>query len=189
MYVVPGYGGKVDRKDKDVRKFLSIISEKFEVVPVKIDWGRKTMTDYAAQFLEQYDFSSRGSCVFGFSFGAYISFITSPYTQPSLQILASLSPWFKEDIKRLPPKSRKNISMKMTRDLKSYSFNDISSRISPETRNFIFVGDKEGKDVMFRAKDAYRKLEGSEIFVCKGAGHNLFHKTYLETVEKFISTL
>jgi len=190
MYVIPGFGGKVDNKDAGVRRFLKIISGRFEVIPVNIDWKRKVMTDFASQFIQQYDFSYKGeNYIFGFSFGAYISFITSPYTKPDMQILASLSPLFREDLKRSSKNIRKGISMKLKRDLYSYSFNDTALKISKETYNVLFVGDKEDKESLVRVRDAHRKLEGSKLFVCKDAGHDLFNKNYLETLSSFVSKL
>lgn len=187
-YLIPGFGGDWDRRCRTDRRIAEIFEARgIEPIPVRINWEYKTMTDYAAQFLDQVNSSGEGNYTLGFSFGAFISFITSPKFKPRIQILCSLSPYFREDLKHVSASYKSSLGVRRIDAFRKYSFNDISGRLSDTTRTVLMVGEKELDICLRRACRAHSKLRNSELVVVEGAGHKIDAR-YLEALEKIIGT-
>ncbi len=188
-YIIPGYGGSC-LKDKASKK----IAKMFEVRGIKpifieINWSEKKQIEfkqYVNQFLKQYK-KEKGDprYVLGFSLGATIALLGSLKAKPDQLILCSLSPYFKEDFKRIPSDWLDFWRKRYTKS--EYVFSKLAPRIKSKTQ--LFVGDKEGNECLARAKEAKQKIKGSKLAIIKGAKHKLGQKEYLAEVGKFIRNL
>jgi hypothetical protein len=68
-----------------------------------------------------------------------------------------------------------------------YSFNALAPKI--KVRTYIIAGDKEGNEVVRRARGARRMIENSSLMIAKGAKHKISQKEYLASVKKVIDQL
>ncbi len=188
-YIIPGYNQSY-LKQKSYLKIAKCF-EKQNITPihVKIAWRKKKperFADYTKKFLKLYKKLPGGeNYILGFSYGATIAFLTAAQTKPKALILCSLSPYFKEDLKKLNPSWlrwwRKNFTES------DYSFTEFARKIKRKTH--LIVGDKEGDECLRRAKDAKRKLINSSLTIVKGAQHNINQKEYQEQVAYIIAKL
>jgi hypothetical protein len=111
--------------------------------------------------------------------------LSEPKTKPTAIILCSLSPYFKEDLPKLPkPWSRwwnKNWPGS------EYSFNTLAPAI--KTKILMVAGDKEGPEVDRKMRAAKRLIKKSSLISAKGAKHWISQKKYLVGVRKIIEKL
>ena len=119
-FIIPGY---VESKKSNpaYAKIAGYFREKgMRTVIVNIDWRYKVMSDYVKQFKETYakcDINGAEVYFLGFSYGAMIAFISSTELKPKIQILCSLSPYFKEDLPHIPTWWKKYVGKKRMADL------------------------------------------------------------------------
>jgi esterase/lipase len=188
VYIIPGFAEKAEDK-KRYGKIVKFFEEKkFKVMPVKITWERKVMTDYVEQFLCSFK-KNPGEKIylFGFSFGAVISLLSSLKIKPEMLILCSLSPFFKEDIPLTKKSWKKIIGKKRIADFKKYSFNEIAKKIKCKT--FLIAGDKEGLEIDRRIKIAEKLIKNGKLIISKGSKHNISQKEYINTIKEVVEKL
>lgn len=184
-YIIPGGGESPKRLA--CRKIAQWFQQAgFKPVPVFIAWKRHTMSEYVAQFLRQHK-PRANSIMLGFSFGAMISFIAASRVKPKLLLLCSLSPYWAEDLQRLRRSWRNSIGKRREADLKSISFHRVAKSVRCKT--VLFVGNKEGKEVLHRVKTAHKALKNSILIVIDDAKHDLGQNEYLVAVKQVIERL
>ena len=147
------------------------------------------MSEYVEQFNKIYNESKKGSEIYflGFSFGAMIAFISSVKLKPKVQILCSLSPYFKEDFPFIREWWKRYIGQARLADFHKTSFNELSKKISIKT--IIIAGDKEGKEVDRRVKDANKKIKNSQMIIIPKAKHRIQQDEYLAEIKRVIKSL
>ncbi len=188
-YIIPGYQQSYKNK-KGYNKIAEFFKEKgIKPIHIELKWNYKNPIQferYISQFLKKYKKPKNTKVyILGFSFGSMIALMSEFKTRPEALILCSLSPYFKEDLPKIP-KGWSNWWKK------NYKNSDISfDQIAPKIRTkvFIIAGDKEGVEVEYRAKSAKRMIKGSSLFVAKGAKHWISQSKYLTEVKKVISRL
>ncbi len=185
IYIIPGF--KQSPKSKGFKELSNMFTQRgINPVIVKIDWKRKVMSDYVEEFLQENP--AHGKYVIGFSFGAMIALIAAEKIKPKLLILCSLSPYFKEDLRK---RSRHwidvRVGKKRLKDFQDYSFNKIAAKI--KCRTLILVGEKEIGIMHPRAKDANRKLKNSKLVVVPKARHKISQKEYQEALKNLVYKL
>lgn len=164
-------------------------------IPVRIRWKKKVvpeflaMPEYVQQFLRQYRRQKeQETYVLGFSFGAMIALIAAARVKPSTLILCSLSPFFKEDLPRLPKLQQRHFQ-KIKPSATIYSFRGLAERITARTRTVIVVGGKEPPEVLRKAREAKRKLSRSRLLIIRDAKHRIAQAQYLASLHKLIVSL
>lgn len=188
VYIIPGLGENT--KQQEYKKIINYFQKKhFRVIPIKINWKRRVMSDYVQDFFDQYHQHNKNDQVylFGFSFGAMISFIVSSQIKPQAQILCSLSPYFKEDLPTIRGWWKKLMGKARINNFGLWSFNNLSKKISCKT--YIMVGAKEVQELVKRVKAANKKINNSELFAVDKAKHNIAQKEYLEQIKNVINKL
>lgn len=189
VYIIPGYK-ESSPKQKGYGRVANLFKEAgIETTQIKIDWSAgksQSFKNCVEQFLRQYKkYKNIKTYVLGFSYGAVIAFLSQPKNNPDALILCSLSPYFQEDLKKLPPKWirwwRKHFKNS------DYSFNQLAPRITVKT--FLIAGDKEGPDILRRAKAAKKLIKKSALIIAKGAKHNIGQKEYLKAIQRVIGKL
>lgn len=185
LYLIPGFG-----EDTKLEKYSEVKNifkkQKFKIIPIKITWKYKTMSDYVREFLKQYKQHSNSDDVYilGFSYGAIISIIVSTQVHLKAQFVCSLSPFFKEDLPTIKERRKRYIGLKRLSDFESLSFNQLAKNITCKT--YIFAGTKEWPEVEKRAKNASKLIKNNELFMIDGAKHDIWQKVYLELLQKVI---
>jgi predicted alpha/beta-fold hydrolase len=188
-YIIPGYGESRTRQpgyDKVADMFRA---KDIKPIHVEINWraGKpQSFENHLKQFLKKYKRPRNAKVyILGFSFGALIAFLSEPKTKATAIILCSLSPYFKEDLPKLP--SSWSRWWKKNYPDSKYSFNELAPTI--KTRIFMVAGDKEGPEVARRAMAAKKLLKNISFVTAKGAKHRISQKEYLIGVKKVIDKL
>jgi alpha/beta superfamily hydrolase len=188
-YIIPGHG-ESHKRQSGYNKVADMFRERgIQPIHVEINWQVKKpqpFEKHVKQFLKKYK-KPRNARVYvlGFSFGAIIAFLSEPKTKPTAIILCSLSPYFKEDIPKLP----KSWSRWWNKNYPNseYSFTELAPRI--KTKTLMVAGDKEGPEVDRKMKVAKRLIKKSSLITATGAKHRIGQKKYLIGVKKVIDKL
>ena len=186
VYIIPGLGESIE--DKRYAGVVELFAKKgFKIIPVRITWKNRVMSDYVKESLLQFNQHTDKDEIylFGFSFGAIISFVASPQINPKMQFLCSLSPYFKEDLPTIKEWWKKFMGKNRINDFETLSFDDISEKVKCKT--YIFAGTSEGPEVVRRAKSAKKQIEGSELFMIDGAKHDISQDVYADKLVEVIS--
>lgn len=183
-YIIPGFRHSTNAKEyKEVAKLFEL--RQIKTVPIKIHWKYRTMTDYVDEFLAQVKHEKDDEAyLFGFSWGAMIALISARKIKPKKLILASLSPYFREDLPAMKNWWRLNVGKKRELDFKKYEFNAIAKRINCPT--ILLAGEKECqkyKRFKYRVNDAHKKIKNSKLIMILNAKHDLGQKEYLEAIK------
>ncbi len=187
VFIIPGYTENVDMPSYQ-RVMEMFRARGSESIGIRIDWKYRTMSDYVAQFVAQYEAASSVGDValFGFSFGALIALIAATQIRPapSQLYLCSLSPYFSEDLPALPAWWKRSLGKHRMADFEGRSFASLVPRV--QSRVTLVAGSKEPVSVHVRAADAVAKLRNARLVTAEGARHNLGQKEYLEAVRQII---
>lgn len=188
-FIIPGYSESKKNNPAYAKIGGYFKRQDIRSIIVDIDWKYRTMSDYVAQFKEEYLKNKKAAEVYflGFSYGAMISFISSVELKPKVQILCSLSPFFKEDLPHILESWKRYAGKARMADFQNISFNALAKKAS--TKTIILVGDKEGKEIERRAKDANKKIKDSQLIIIPKAKHNIQQGEYLAEIERVIENL
>ena len=187
-FLIPGWGESATSKSyKQIAKYFR--QKGIKPIPIEIKWKRTTLSDNIEQFLKQFrNYKAERTYVLGFSLGAMIAFISSQQTKPQVQILCSLSPYFKEDLPYLKEWWRIGVGKRRLNDMKKHSFDKISREIKSET--ILLFGSKEVKQVYRRNRLAFEKLHcKKKLIVIQDAKHNIRQKEYLTALKNIIEKI
>jgi hypothetical protein len=188
VYIIPGFKHSPQRKEyQTIAEFFK--AKNFDVVLVKIDWKYKTVSDWVEQFLTKYYKKENGKkYLFGFSYGAVISFVASTKVDVDTQILCSLSPYFQEDLEGLFKSWRKMIGARRTAHFRQLKMAELAPLVKAET--FLLYGTHEGRFIEARAKDAYEKLYCKKSLISVyDAKHDIGNSEYVKQIQKVINSL
>lgn len=183
-YIIPGF--YQDHKTSGFSKIASLFRAKgYKVVKVKITWKYKTMSDYVEEFKSQLQHNSSDTvAVLGFSYGAMIAAISAPQVQPNKLYLCSLSPYFKEDLPRIPKYWKTVVGKRRIADFESHSFTTLAKKITAKTT--LVAGSAEHELVHKRVNHAHKRLAKSVVVTAEGAKHDIGQKEYVDTLEQII---
>ncbi len=184
-YIIPGLGETIRSKGyAQISK--SFKSNGYIVIPIKISWKYKTMTDYIEEFLTQQKHAPDDDVtIFGFSFGAFIAYCSAPQIKPQRLILASLSPYFKEDLKTLRRSWKAFMGKHRIADFRNYSFDRLSKQIQ-NCDITLLSGEFESYELIHRVTDAHKKLKNSTWITLEKTKHDISQKKYIETLKDII---
>ncbi|PJE74314.1 MAG: hypothetical protein COV01_02345 [Candidatus Taylorbacteria bacterium CG10_big_fil_rev_8_21_14_0_10_41_48] len=183
IYIIPGYGETTRRKP--YMKLAQIASDLgYEVTKINPDWAGGLMTDWVKSFVEKTHGSKyENSLVIGFSFGAVIAILGAQQTRFRKIILCSLSPYFSEDIKDLPPEVWDTFGNKHKVDFKKHPF-PIESVVPAS----FLIGEKDWPMAIDKIKKRYSGYKGArKFFLVPKADHSL-PDNYLALIEKEIKS-
>ena len=186
VYIIPGFGES--NKQRAYKQIASYFKSK-GIKPISVDnikWKYNTMSDYVTQLMKRYKPNGE-TYILGFSYGAMLAFIASVKIKPKMQILCSLSPYFKEDLSHIPNTWKLYAGIKRINDHKNCSFNQLAKKT--ECKTTLLVGSKELKPVLRRANEAHKKLKNSKLIIIEGAKHKIAQKEYQKALKKIISNL
>ena len=153
---------------------------------IQIPWNYRTMRDWVVFARKRIDPTTE-NYLFGFSYGAMIALILATEMKSKTIILCSLSPYFKEDLPRVPSSWKAYIGKRRIRDFATLSFKRLASKVT--SRTILTVGEHESNVCHSRVRDAHLRLKNSRLVIIKGAKHNIHQKEYLAAVERIIRSL
>lgn len=185
LYIIPGLGETTRMKNySEIIKFAK--QQDFEIVPIKVVWSADKDADHFIKQIEkQIPDNSENDYILGFSIGAYILYILSQQKNFKGYIFCTISPFFKENLEKIPQETKDYFGKKM---MKSFAKNTFSK--GNQSKAQFLVGDKDWKLAIDTAKKAYKEWEGKKkLIIVKEAGHELSHKKYSEEVKKIIKML
>lgn len=188
VYIIPGFGHSPKMQIyKDVSKLFE--NKGFKVILVKIDWNYKSIFDWVEQFKKDYFKDDKSEkYLFGFSYGAVISFLVSIDKDINTTILCSLSPYFKEDLPNIFKSWKKNIGKKRVEDFKKLEMTKLAPSV--KNRTYLMYGTSEGRFIERRAKDTYERLDCKKYLISvDGARHDIGNKKYQKEIKKVINSL
>jgi pimeloyl-ACP methyl ester carboxylesterase len=184
LFIIPGFKEKISLKQYRALQKL-FVTKGFEVKMVPIAWNRSVMTDWIAQFSDFFR-SNRGkkNVVLGFSYGAMIALMTAKETKPDQLILCSLSPYFAEDLPKIPDRWKRFIGKRRTEDFGRYSMKGVVKGVSSKVK--VFIGSAEQKQ--FRQLAARctlaAKALGTSVIVVEGVKHDIGDARYLDAIDR-----
>jgi hypothetical protein len=184
VYIIPGY-----REDSDTIGYKCVMRffkrKHVKPIMVNIHWKFRTLNDYVSEFLSFYKPITSGKIyLFGFSFGAMVALMASPFIAPDKLYLCSLSPFFKEDLSHIKKKGRKSLGKNKLRDFKKISFRTLAKQVSCTT--ILVAGEEESTDVLKRTAIAKREISKAKLYLARGAAHDLSQPEYLRTLDQVI---
>ncbi|OGH14895.1 MAG: hypothetical protein A2687_04590 [Candidatus Levybacteria bacterium RIFCSPHIGHO2_01_FULL_38_26] len=189
IFIIPGFWG--EPREKIYKDIAALYKQKgLKPVIVKIPWERKVMSDYADYFLKlvkKYEDSEIN--IFGWSFGAMISFIGASKLKVKTLFLCSVSPYWKEDMKFILKSWAKGVGKRRMEDFAKLSRIEIGKTVKAK-KAVILVGTMERDRMIKASKDIYDKLNSDKnLIIIKGAGHNIARKKYFDEIKKQINRL
>lgn len=159
----------------------------YKPVRIHIDWRYRTMSDYIDQFLVAARRHPGDCVILGFSFGAIIAVATAAELKPERLFLCSLSPYFREDLARLPAAWKHMMGKRRMADFASRSFADVARGVRCPVS--LFAGETELRQFPSldrRVRDAHERLQRSTLTVVPDGKHNLAQPQYLAAVQNAI---
>ncbi|HEY3406283.1 MAG TPA: alpha/beta hydrolase [Ohtaekwangia sp.] len=185
VYIIPGY--LENTKMKAYQDLMQVFRrKKVRPIPVDIRWKYKTMSDYVGEFLAYaLENPHAQASVFGFSFGGMIALLAAKYIKPQRLYIASLSPYFREDIKHLREADRKALGKRRIEDFKKFSFQPVARTINCPV--VFMVGEYEPDLIFKRVTEANAKIKKSKLIVIKGARHDFADQRYNKNIVELIS--
>jgi predicted esterase len=183
VFIIPGFRHTATSKAyREIAKFLK--AEGYQPIPVKIPWKQTTISENTEYFLKQYKkrtvsegLKRQKTYILGFSFGAMIAFLASTKVRVNGLMLCSLSPFFKEDVKKL------NVKNARDEDFKTLHCGTLAKKIKAK-KVLMFYGAKETNPLIKRVKSAYRQISSDKKYLVsiKKTEHDIGHKNYLSAI-------
>ncbi len=187
LFIIPGFKEKISHKQYRALQKL-FIGKGFDVKMVPIVWDRRVMTDWIARFHDFFQVNrGKNNVVLGFSWGAMIALLTAKQLQPNELILCSLSPYFAEDLSKIPAWWKRFIGKRRTTDFGRYSMKSAVKGVSMKAK--VFIGGAEQKKFRHLAARCTlaAKALGTSVIVIDGVKHDIGDARYREVLGREIS--
>ncbi len=189
-FILAGFKLDINDDDQLYVDYSNLFREfGYEPKVANISWRRKTHSEYLSEFKDFYaQNAAKQNLIIGNSFGAAIAYMAAPDLRPDWLLLASLSPFFKEDIGNYPQKrSLRRFGKQRMADFNSYSAHGIAAQLEGR-KTVYFYGEKEQDDVPFlvdRVKDSHQHTPGANLIEIPNAGHRMREPEYIAGVKRW----
>lgn len=184
FFIIPGFKSQVT---DDVYTWLvsHLTMLGYAVKGVPVNWGYKTVTQNAAEFLNYFNqHKSNHNYILGFSYGAVIALLTAENTECDALYLCSLSPDFKEDIDMIPPWLKTYIGINRYTDISTRSGVALAKKLVTPTT--VFYGETEGGEfpqLKVRCEETVRYTKNAKLVVVKNARHDISEPEYQSAIK------
>lgn len=181
-YIFPGF--KLSAKSIEYGKISEFFENKgIKSIIVDISWQRKTVSEYANDFLSKYyDNKYKEVYLLGFSFGAMAALIVASKINAKKLILCSTSPYFKEHYETIDNDEKRYFGKKRMADFLKISLKELLKKIKCKT--FVLYGEKEHECIIKNSEYIAKRLNCS-IKAAKDTKHE-FSDNYLNLVKSII---
>lgn len=184
IFIIPGFKHQPTQKAyKEVSQLLK--KEGYSPVPITITWSKSTIsenTEYVLRKIwekiaKQKSETQKNISVFGFSYGAMIALIASTKIPVKSLMLCSLSPYFKEDLKKI-------INSPRYKDFETLQCKLLTKKIKAK-KVLMFYGMKETKPLIKRVTAAYKQIavRNKYLLPIKNTEHAIGDKHYLYAIK------
>ena len=187
--IIPGFSEREDDRYRRIASAFRGIGATPVFVPIV--WPRTVITQNVEQFRPVYArYDPATTVVFGYSLGAMVAYMAARERSPAALILASVAPWFAEDV---PERSHYHTRVIGSRRLSVYrgiTFDDGAHRVT--SRTTILVGEREIKQwpiFLTRARAVHAAISGSDLITVPRARHEIGHPKYMRAIERAIAGL
>jgi len=183
IYLIPGY--KHTLETPGYRKLiLSLEKLWYNVEFIPISWKYHVMSEYIQEANNKIR-TSPNDVILGFSFGAMIALNLAERHSFRQVVLCSLSPYFSEDIPKLPLKYKLYLGVRRWTDfIKHHS--EVNVR-NPLLNQYTFIyGSAETSRLQQRNKKMIEKLRVDTYDIVEWVGHDVGDPRYQEVILKFL---
>jgi predicted alpha/beta hydrolase family esterase len=177
ILIIPGFGE--DGTMKPYQKLKAEISNELKGVTIRFynpQWNYRTTKNWIVDFEASSEIKPN-TTIIGFSMGAYIALLLAERHIAQNVILASLSPYFKENIPSIPDESKKFFGKRKIESFLKYS---IPKNIQTKNISLLF-GDKDWQIAIDQAKILAKKYHGNFNFI-ENTGHELTDQYIIKIV-------
>jgi hypothetical protein len=187
--IVPDFN---DRNDERYRA-VGTVFQSYDITPAfaPIDWNRTVLTRNVAQFSNRYErYDRRTTVIFGYSLGAMIAFVQSSVRPPAALVLASMEPWFKEDMVRRPTAQVAALGLRRMADYENFHFDTLVNGVVSPT--YILLGAEEAARLPVmrdRAQAVHDQVTGSKLIMVSNAQSGLASPAYLDALSSVVARL
>jgi len=189
IFIVTGFKQKKDNSQfKWMRPFFKKAG--FEVKMFAADWDYHVMSDYVTDFKKFYEKNKgKKNHVLGFSLGAMIALLSAHEIKPDKLYLCSISPYFKEDMKKLRKDWGKMIGVRRIEDFKNHSV--VKAIKGLPTSTVVLYGQAEGEkfpNLKKRCEQTHDSLMKSKLVVVPESPHQIDHPEYIKAIKSLFNS-
>ncbi len=174
LLIIPGFDESIS--DEPYQKVIKRYQTQYRVISYNPQWSYRTATDWLEGLdvvLKSVD--ARQTTIIAFSLGAYLALLAAERYQFKKVILCSLSPFYKQQLRILPPVAKRYLGKRRLADFSKRSIpNKVLSKLV-----FMFGADDWRVGIVEAKKLA--KLYRAEFIVIPDTGHEL-NEVYLEAI-------
>ena len=168
LLLIPGFGENT--KEFPYSELISS-AEKIgfnKIIEINPLWNYRTATDWYAEILEKLkDIDSENTVAVGFSLGAYVLLQLSEKKKFYKSIICSISPYFKEQILKMPKEAKVFFGKRRVEDFKKHSL-----PVKNNSKKIFIFGDQDWPYAIEESK-LLAKIHTSEFKLVKDSGHEL----------------
>lgn len=181
LYVIPGY--RESTHTEGYQKIRKAAEQKgYKVKFWEPNWRYSTISKLVSEFSSTKKDTEEIN-ILGFSLGAMIGILSSEKLTVRRLFCCSLSPYFKDDLKKIP-----NIAHKILgkRRIKDFSTIQLPKKINSNI--YILVGEKEWPLTIARSKTTFSCIKSKKSFfkIIPDTEHNISSKKYIDQIKKLL---
>ncbi len=188
-FLINGFNTKRTAADEAFRPLCDGLEEKgYRVIAVDISWRFTTVSEFVGKFKQLYK-KEKGqyNVVVGNSFGALVALFSAPELKPERLVLASISPYFQEDLKDVKTYNRGlRFGMKRLEDLRQYSAAVWAEKINQlEIPVTVTYGEKEKAmypNLVRRNKLIAKMIKNSQLIEVSSCPHSMRDPVYTQAI-------
>ncbi|MBI2033394.1 MAG: hypothetical protein HYT10_02950 [Candidatus Levybacteria bacterium] len=185
VFVIPGYRHRITQKP--YRKLAKMLKkEGYSPILISIPWKQTTISENTKLFLNKYKkIHARKKYILGFSFGAMIALLASTKIRTSGLVLCSLSPYFKEDMKKITRIKSPAVTPKRREDFSRLHAKTLAKQIKAGQIRMLY-GEKEEKVLINRVLKTYTDISAKNKYLIpiQNTEHNIGDIRYLRTIDQ-----
>ncbi len=176
VLIIPGFGENETEESYKKLKERILAASNSTVRFYNPKWNHGTTKNWLADFEKMSEIKPE-TIVIGFSMGAYITLLLAEHYNASKIVLASLSPYFKENINLVPDSAKKFFGKKRIEEFLKHS---VPEKIKTQNATFLF-GDLDWEIAIDQAKRLAKKYNGAFEFI-----ENTPHELTEEYIKKIV---
>lgn len=184
IFIIPGFKHTPRQNAyKTIAKTLK--KQGYFPIIVPIQWKNTTVSQNTEVFLQQFKkLRRKEKYILGFSFGAMIALLAATKVSVSGLILCSLSPYFQEDLKKMPELIA-SLGIQRYEDFIKLKSGHIAHQVKAKKTVFLY-GAKEEKAVIHRVKKTYAAISSKRKYLLpiEKTDHDITHPHYIDSIHQ-----
>lgn len=179
LLVIPGFGEST--KEEQYKKLISLAKKDFDkIIEVNPVWNHRTVTHWYQDVLKSLSgVNPENITAVGFSLGAYILILLSEHMNFNKTLLCSLSPFFKEQLSKMPEGAQDFFGKRRVKDFHKHHLPK-----KTQSSQTIFLFGTEDWVYAINQSEILAKVFKSEFVRIPGTGHELTDDYIEEIIKK-----